>query len=101
MNKPKAKGAKPPKGSNPVGRAGKARSRVVSTGEEAHLQWNRKNYLILGVGGLVLIAGFLLLALGDTTVAPLLLVAGYLVLIPWGIVAARKSTPAPGHGKSP
>ena len=40
-----------------------------------------------GVAGLVaLIAGYVLLSRGDTTAAPLLLVLGYVVLIPLAII---------------
>ena len=56
-------------------------------GEEAHLPWGRRNYVLLAVGAGLLVVGFLLLGKGDTTIAPVLLVAGYLGLIPWGIVA--------------
>ena len=65
-----------------------ARSRREPDGEEAHLPWGRRNYLLLGAGGVALVIGFVLLALGDITIAPILLVGGYLGLIPWGIVAA-------------
>lgn len=41
----------------------------------------------LGVAGLVaLVAGYVLLSRGDTTAAPLLLVLGYVVLIPLAII---------------
>ncbi|MBD3161543.1 MAG: hypothetical protein GF346_04905 [Candidatus Eisenbacteria bacterium] len=96
MTKPKAKGAgkgarRPPRSAGPD----EARPRGRETGEEAHLPWGRRNYLFLGTGGVALVVGFLLLALGDTTIAPILLVGGYLGLIPWGIVAARN-----GAGRS-
>ena len=46
--------------------------------------------VLLALGGGLLVVGFLLLGQGDTTIAPILLVAGYLGLIPWGIVASRR-----------
>jgi hypothetical protein len=58
------------------------------TGEETHLAWGRKNYLLLGLGGIGLVVGFLLLSAGETALAPVLLVGSYLGLIPWGIVAS-------------
>jgi hypothetical protein len=60
------------------------------TGEETHLAWGRKNFLILGAGGVGLVLGFILLAAGDTTLAPLLLVGSYLGLIPWGIATRAR-----------
>jgi len=75
----------------------------VGTGEEAHLRWNRRNYLILGSGGVAIILGFIILAMGDKTIAPILLVGGYLGLIPWGIMAgsgrgdANKRSNTPGE----
>ena len=69
------------------------------TGEEAHLRWGRRNYLILASGGVVIILGFIILALGDKTIAPILLVGGYLGLIPWGILASDKSPATDKHSK--
>ena len=91
MSKPRnktsvgGKGVKRP----PSGRS-TARGGSHGTGEEAPLPWGRRNYILLAIGAGLLILGFLLLSLGDTTVAPILLVVGYLGLIPWGIVASRK-----------
>ncbi len=69
----------------------------VEMGEEAHLPWGRKNYLILAAGGVVIVVGFILLALGDKTLAPILLVGGYLGLIPWGILASDRKGAADNH----
>lgn len=59
--------------------------------------FEKQNYLIIGVGILVIIAGYL--ALMEKTVegflplyvAPILLVLGYCVIIPLGIFFTRKS----------
>lgn len=59
--------------------------------------FEKQNYLIIGVGILVIIAGYL--ALMEKTVegflplyvAPILLVLGYCVIIPFGIFFTRKS----------
>ena len=51
------------------------------------LHLGRKNYLLLGAGLVSVVFGFLLLMTGDINVAPILLLAGYLVLIPWSLVA--------------
>ncbi len=78
-----------------------SRKTAVPTGEEAHLRWNRRNYLILGSGGAAIVVGFILLAVGDKTIAPILLVGGYLGLIPWGILAGERRSSTDKHPKSP
>ncbi|MEO6067949.1 MAG: hypothetical protein ABIQ41_08230 [Gemmatimonadales bacterium] len=45
----------------------------------------RKNLVILALGGLSLVAGYLLLQSGSTTPASILLVLGYCVLVPVGL----------------
>ena len=77
---------RPPKGDAP-------RAPQAGSGEEAHLPWGRKNYRILAAGGASIAVGYLLLAVGDITIAPILLVGGYLGLIPWGIVAVERRRP--------
>jgi hypothetical protein len=50
------------------------------------IRWGRRN-IALFVGGLAAVtAGYLLLAQGDITLAPILLVAGYCVLIPLAFI---------------
>ena len=44
--------------------------------------WGALNNVLLGLGVLVLVAGYLALSKGSTTLAPVLLVAGYCGLIP-------------------
>lgn len=53
--------------------------------------WDRANYAIMGVGILVIAVGFATLARGSITLAPFLLVSGYCVLLPLGIVWSTKS----------
>ncbi len=60
----------------------KAKKGVVTAGPD----FGRKNYLILGVGLILIVVGFLFLAGGDITIAPILLVLGYCVVIPLGIL---------------
>jgi len=45
-----------------------------------------KNYILFGVAMVVLIIGFVLLGYGSMTLAPILLVLGYCVLIPLAII---------------
>ena len=47
---------------------------------------NKKNYAVMGAGLVVIIAGFISLASGSITLAPILLVLGYCVLIPVGLL---------------
>ncbi|MBK8229926.1 MAG: hypothetical protein IPK72_04905 [Candidatus Eisenbacteria bacterium] len=61
------------------------------------LDFGRKNWTLLGAGLAAIVLGFVLLKTGDITLAPILLVAGYLVLIPWALVARPKADAAPGE----
>ncbi|MEZ4650540.1 MAG: hypothetical protein R3E97_17490 [Candidatus Eisenbacteria bacterium] len=61
------------------------------------LDFARKNWILFGVGLASIVGGFLLLAAGDITLAPILLVAGYLGLIPWALVTHARR----GDGESP
>jgi hypothetical protein len=51
------------------------------------IPFGKKNYVIFGVAALVILAGYIFLSRGSITVAPILLLLGYLVLIPMGILA--------------
>jgi hypothetical protein len=59
---------------------------------EAHLPLGKQNFLIMGVGLLVILAGYLTMLTGTVegflplVVAPILLVIGYCVIIPIGIL---------------
>jgi hypothetical protein len=54
---------------------------------EGALRFSRLNWILLALGLACVIAGYVLLADGSTVAAPLLLVLGYVVLIPLGIMA--------------
>jgi hypothetical protein len=54
--------------------------------EEQGLPFTRKNYLVFGVGVLSVILGFITLSRGSTTLAPVLLILGYCVIIPISIL---------------
>jgi len=86
----RAKPGGPTRGVRRPPEPGAPRAKEQATGEESHLPWGRRNYRILAAGGAAIFLGFVLLALGDTTFAPILLVGSYLGLIPWGIVAATR-----------
>jgi hypothetical protein len=53
---------------------------------EGSLRFSPKNLALLGAGLASIILGYVLLGGADTTIAPLLLVLGYAVLIPLGII---------------
>lgn len=52
----------------------------------ATVKFSQKNTIFFGVGLVFVIAGFILLASGDTVLAPILLIVGYLVFFPLGIL---------------
>lgn len=62
--------------------------------------FTRNNYIILGIGVLFIIVGFLFLGFGDITISPILLVLGYCVIIPLGILfpdrKGKREEPAAG-----
>jgi hypothetical protein len=51
------------------------------------LPFGKKNYAIFAVAAVVILAGYVALSRGSITLAPILLLLGYLVLIPIGILA--------------
>jgi hypothetical protein len=55
-------------------------------GTLATVKFSQKNTIFFGIGIVLVIAGFILLASGDTVVAPILLIVGYLVFFPLGIL---------------
>jgi len=54
---------------------------------DVDLPFGKKNYVLFGVAALVIIAGYFALSKGSITLAPILLLLGYLVLIPIAILA--------------
>jgi hypothetical protein len=52
----------------------------------ATVDFSKKNVLFFGIGLILIIVGFILLAAGDIVLAPILLVVGYLVFFPLGIL---------------
>ncbi len=68
---------------------GAARRRKGKEGpgpEGIRIRWERRNIALLGAGLGAILVGYLLLARGDITAAPLLLVAGYCVLVPLAFI---------------
>ena len=54
------------------------------------LEWGPSNNLLLGVGLAALVIGYIALAKGSMTFAPILLVAGYCVFIPASLLIRRR-----------
>lgn len=50
------------------------------------LPFGRTNYLLMGLALVSIIVGYILLGSGSITMAPILLVLGYCVLFPAGII---------------
>ena len=50
------------------------------------MRFSLRNWALLAAGLVAAIAGFFALAAGSTVAAPLLLVLGYVILIPVGII---------------
>lgn len=65
--------------------------------------WTKANYAYLGVGIVVILVGYALMMTGISggwdnvlavDVAPVVLIIGFCVVIPWAIMASGKSTDA-------
>lgn len=53
---------------------------------EGALRFSLQNWILLALGIAAIVVGYVLLAGGSTVAAPLLLVLGYVVLVPLGII---------------
>ena len=56
------------------------------------LPLGKRNWQVIGAGLVVIVAGFVALARGSITLAPFLLVLGYCVLLPVGILLPQPSS---------
>ena len=65
-------------------RSAAASTPAVAT--ESSLRFDLQNWILLATGLVAIVLGYVLLARGSTVAAPLLLVAGYVGLIPLGII---------------
>ena len=55
-------------------------------------RWGMRNSVLLGLGVVVLATGYMSLARGSLTLAPVLLVAGYCVLIPAALLVRESGS---------
>jgi hypothetical protein len=53
---------------------------------EGTLRFSMQNWILLAAGLIAIVIGYVLLEGGSTVAAPLLLVLGYVVLVPLGII---------------
>ncbi len=63
--------------------------------DEMKWPFGRKNYIFFGIALLVIILGYISLSSGDITLAPILLVVGYCILIPVALII--KDNPDSDH----
>lgn len=59
---------------------------ITAAAEKAALKFSMINAILLVAGLVSIVIGYMLLAQGSTVAAPLLLVLGYAVLVPLGII---------------
>lgn len=64
-----------------------AKGRRVPGGDT--LPFGKKNQILFGIGFFVILVGYYLLSRNSITLAPLLLVVGYCVLIPLAIMVKK------------
>ncbi|MBW6513867.1 MAG: hypothetical protein K0B87_03820 [Candidatus Syntrophosphaera sp.] len=54
------------------------------------LQLGKANFIILAVAAILLVIGYIIMAQNEITISPLILVAVYVVLIPFGLLYKGK-----------
>ena len=64
----------------------KAKKRDTSDEPEGKWPYGKKNYILFAAALIVIIFGFVTLGQGSMTLAPILLVIGYCVLIPMALI---------------
>jgi hypothetical protein len=75
-----------------------AKEKVVE--ESKGLPFGRTNYILMGAALVAIILGYISLGSGSITLAPILLVLGYCVLFPIGIIwNGRKEQEKAGTGE--
>jgi len=64
----------------------KEKPKKVPPKPKVELPFGRRNYTWFGIGILAIVVGYIFLSMGSLTLAPILLVAGYCVIIPISII---------------
>ena len=70
--------------------ATKAKKTGQGNSEETRWPYGKKNYIIFAAALIVIIIGFWTLSTGSITLAPILLVVGYCVLLPVALIIKDK-----------
>jgi hypothetical protein len=70
----------------PIPAQSRAASAAPADNTEGSLRFTPKNLALLGAGLAAIVLGYVLLGAANNSIAPLLLVLGYAVLIPLGII---------------
>ncbi len=68
----------------------KAKKKINGEEPEAKWPYGKKNYIIFAAALIVIILGFITLGQGSMTLAPILLVVGYCILIPVALIMKDK-----------
>jgi hypothetical protein len=74
------------------------KNKKTQISEKFHFSFTNKNYMIIGLGIVFIIIGYIFMSENSvdgflpTVVAPVLLVLGYCVIVPFGILFKDKST---------
>lgn len=66
--------------------AAKPKKKEEQPKDEFKWPFGRKNYIIFGLAMITIIIGYILLGSGSITMAPILLVLGYCVLVPVALI---------------
>jgi hypothetical protein len=64
----------------------KAKPKIERAKEKTVLPFTKKNYVLFAIGIFVIVVGYITLGYGSITLAPILLVLGYCVIIPTAII---------------
>ena len=64
----------------------KAKPKIERYKEKSVLPFTKKNYILFAMGIFVIVVGYITLGYGSITLAPILLVLGYCVIIPIAII---------------
>ncbi|KPJ48800.1 MAG: hypothetical protein AMJ41_04205 [candidate division Zixibacteria bacterium DG_27] len=63
-----------------------AKAKKLKVKEKDTLGFTKKNYYLFALGLVIIVVGFISLRMGSITLAPILLVLGYCVIIPLSII---------------
>jgi len=77
-----------------------AKAKATSRKSDDSLCFTRANYIFFAIGIITVIIGFIVLKMGSITLAPILLVLGYCVIIPIAIMYRDKKDDSPESGNT-